>query len=513
MTHVGDITALSGYALPPVDVVTGGSPCQDLSIAGKQAGLSGERSGLFFEQIRIIKELREADRKRGRTGVLIRPRFTLWENVLGAFSSNKGRDFQRVLTECVRIAEPSAPDVPIPEKGWTKAGALVGDGWSLAWRTLDAQYWGVPQRRRRIALVCDFGGGAAGEILFDEQGVSGHSAPRRETGKGTAGAFESCAYPAIARTLTAEHDASFCIDRGPNVIVQNVVKCLNPWDSQSGRIYDADGAFHSLVSCESAGMQRDAVFTIPIHDKATRYKGGGATRNGDGSGNGLGAGKDGDPCPTLTAADKHAVFAVHQNQAGEVRVAETAYTLNTNANATGRNSPLCYDARGNGDGETVCTLTGDHANRVTDYTPIVARCLTANCYKQKGRADAETYLSKGGIVRRLTPLEAERLQGYPDGYTDIGDWTDDNGKTHKTSDSARYRALGNSIALPPWKWVLSRIAAQYDRMPTLGSLFDGIGGFSFLWEEINGKGAALWASEIEPFCIAVTKRRLGEAEQ
>lgn len=265
---------------------------------------------------------------------------------------------------------------------------------------------------------------------------------------------------------------------GPEIIVQNGVKCLNPWDSQSGRVYDADGVFHSLVSCENAGMQRDAVLTdcvIPIHDKATRYQGGGDTRHDDGSGNGLGVGKSGDPCPTLSTADRHAV----------------------------------YDARGNGDGETVCTLTGDHANRVTDYTPIVARCITANCYKQKGRADAETYLSKGGIARRLTPLECERLQGFPDGWTDIGTWTDSKGKRRECSDSARYRALGNSIALPPWKWVLKRLSAQYERDATLGSLFDGIGGFPLIWEQINGKGSALWASEIEDFCIAVTRKRFG----
>jgi site-specific DNA-cytosine methylase len=113
------------------------------------------------------------------------------------------------------------------------------------------------------------------------------------------------------------------------------------------------------------------------------------------------------------------------------------------------------------------------------------------------------------IVRRLTPLECERLQGYPDGWTDIGDWTDSNGKVHKTSDAARYKALGNSIALPPWKWVLKRICACYERDATMASLFDGIGGFPYLWEQLNGKGSCLWASEIEEFPIAVTKVRIG----
>ena len=112
-------------------------------------------------------------------------------------------------------------------------------------------------------------------------------------------------------------------------------------------------------------------------------------------------------------------------------------------------------------------------------------------------------------VRRLTPLECERLQGYTDGWTDIGDWTDSKGKVHKPSDSARYKALGNSIALPPWRWVLLRITAQYERPATLGSLFDGIGGFPLIWERLNGDGTCLWASEIEEFCIAVTEKRFG----
>jgi DNA (cytosine-5)-methyltransferase 1 len=113
------------------------------------------------------------------------------------------------------------------------------------------------------------------------------------------------------------------------------------------------------------------------------------------------------------------------------------------------------------------------------------------------------------IVRRLTPMECERLQGYPDGWTDIGEWIDSNGKKHQTSDASRYKALGNSIALPPWKWVLKRICACYERDATMASLFDGIGGFPYLWEQLNGKGTCLWASEIEEFPMAVTKARIG----
>ena len=180
MKHFGDITKLSGYDLPVVDVITGGSPCQDLSVAGKRAGLDGERSGLFMEQIRIVKEMRERDIHNGRTDYLIRPRFMVWENVPGAFSSNGGKDFQAVLTEIVRIANPDAPDVPMPEKGkWSKSGCLYDElgGWSVAWRVHDAQFWGVPQRRKRIALVADFGGMCAPEVLFERKGLSRDSEP------------------------------------------------------------------------------------------------------------------------------------------------------------------------------------------------------------------------------------------------------------------------------------------------------------------------------------------------
>ena len=178
MKHYGDITKLSGYDLPIVDVITGGSPCQDLSIAGNRAGLQGERSGLFMEQIRIVKEMRERDKADGRADEFIRPRYMVWENVQGAYSSNKGRDFQAVLTEIVRIKEPTAPDVPMPDKGkWSKSGCLYDElgGWSIAWRLHDAQFWGVPQRRKRIALVADFGGMCAPEVLFERKSLSGDS--------------------------------------------------------------------------------------------------------------------------------------------------------------------------------------------------------------------------------------------------------------------------------------------------------------------------------------------------
>lgn len=179
--HYGDVSALSGANLEPVDIITFGSPCQDLSIAGKRSGLDGSRSGLFFEAIRIVKEMRE--KTNGE-----KPRFVVWENVPGAFSSNKGEDFKAVLEEIVRIKEPEAPPLPPPEKGrWPYADCCLGDGWSVAYRVLDAQYWGVPQRRARIFLVADFAGGRAPEILFKSEGVSRYSAESFRERKGTAG--------------------------------------------------------------------------------------------------------------------------------------------------------------------------------------------------------------------------------------------------------------------------------------------------------------------------------------
>jgi DNA (cytosine-5)-methyltransferase 1 len=189
MKHLGDITKINGADVPPVDVVVGGSPCQDLSVAGKRAGLAGERSGLYMDQIRIVKEMRKADVLRGRTDELVRPRFMVWENVTGAFSSNGGLDFAAVLEEAVRVIEPEAPPVSVPDKGWPKAGCLydVDGRWSIAWRVHDAQFWGVPQRRKRIALVCDFGGRTAPEVLFERKGLHWNPEQGKPQGKETPG--------------------------------------------------------------------------------------------------------------------------------------------------------------------------------------------------------------------------------------------------------------------------------------------------------------------------------------
>ena len=244
MIHLGDICKISGRDAPTVNVIIGGSPCQDLSVAGKRAGLSGERSGLFMEQLRIIKEMREKDAESGRTGTDIRPRFMVWENVPGAFSVNSGRDFAAVLEETAKVTDKEIPDIPVPANGWSNSGCIMGRGFSIAWRVLDAQFFGVPQRRRRIALVADFGGECAPEILFERESVPGHFEPCEAERKGTAGDAADCTgtasvYPEVSRTLSARHDSSPCIDRGQEFIC-----------------YPDSGVMQTLTANNAGGRQR-----------------------------------------------------------------------------------------------------------------------------------------------------------------------------------------------------------------------------------------------------------------
>lgn len=620
MKHLGDITKINGAEIAPVDVIIGGSPCQDLSIAGKRAGLAGARSGLFMEQIRIVKEMRNATNG-------TRPRFMVWENVPGAFSSNKGSDFAAVIEETIRVIEPEAPRVDVPERGWPTWGQYrdVGGRWSVAWRVLDAQYWGVPQRRRRIALVADFGGNAAGEILFNRKGVSRDTEPRSETREGAAAGTESGVNPPIARSLTARYDGSPCVDRGPeivwclqgngidradtagcngrgwrenqsytlNTVDRPAVACLTPWDPQNERIYDEDGVFHTLNAGEKAGQSRDGVFCAGFklgNSECARSIGYSEecapTLNAESGGNkpavceimpfditqitspqNGSVPKFGNPCHTLNA-NAHAPSIVYAfdsmssnsmkspNPHSGCRKTDIAKTLDTSDTRPDKNQGgiAILDMSHANDvirdcGETIPTLTsrmgtggnqvpltmryrsfGDYeqseqastlkARNTPDNSDVVCetRTFTNQSYGEYRESDiagtcaqrdykSARDLALGRFVRRLTPLECERLQGLPDGWTNIGDWTDSKGRTRKTSDAARYKAIGNSIALPPWKWVLKRLCAEYERDATMGSLFDGIGGFPLIWEQINGKGNCLWASEIEEFCIAVTKRR------
>lgn len=535
MQHLGDITKLDGATIEPVWCVTGGSPCQDLSIAGKRAGLAGARSGLFMEQIRVIKEMREHDKQLGWAGELIRPRYMVWENVPGALSSNKGRDFAAVLEETIRIVEPEAPGIEVPAKGWPTWGGYrdVDGRWSVAWRVHDAQYWGVPQRRRRIALVADFGGDTAHKILFERKGVSGDPESRGETGERPAGDAESGVNPAVARSLTARADGSPCIDRDPNIVVGPVAADLYnatitgdiaaTVTARTGRYGDASGlsvlcAAFKLGNSEQArsiGYQEELAPTL----------------NAECGGN--------KPAVVAPAAYGICSYASNSmkssNPHSGVYKADTSRTLDLNGGNPACNQggiavvQQCFDmthacdvirecgeiapspqARMGAGGNQVPLTYGIGNGQANEAQGMVTeRAQTLNTMHD---AQSVMYVSPARdalVVRRLTPLECERLQGFPDSWTDIGDYTDSTGKKRKTSDSARYKALGNSIALPFWRWMFGRMAAYLPEGATLGSLFDGIGGFPLCWEDVHGVGTAIWASEIEEFPIAVTKKRFG----
>lgn len=489
MKHLGDITKINGAEIEVVDVITGGSPCQDLSIAGKRAGLAGARSGLFMEQIRIVKEMREHDRKSGRTGDMVRPRFMVWENVIGAFSSNKGQDFAAVLEEIIRIAEPEAPDVEVPEKGWNTWGGYhdeVGGRWSVAWRVHDAQYWGVPQRRRRISVVADFGGDTAGEILFERKSVSGHPAPRGAAGEETAGGFGTGADCAISAHLTQD-----------------------PITSKEKAMCISSGSSRGQASC---GVMC-AAFKAGQGAKA----------------NGIGYAEE--CAPTLGAVSSGL------NQCSSVLVFDRAQIASPDNHSTvGPDKPcpalhtfgevpaVAYQMQGFGDYREGDVASSCKQRDYKDSTDLVVSSVDCRNFCEGGETNGTLQAKESGgqslnlnntvrqnmIVRRLTPMECERLQGYPDGWTDIGEWRDSKGKLRDSADSPRYKACGNSIALPFWDFLAKRISAQYLRPVTMGSLFDGIGGFPLIFERHNGKGTARWASEIEEFPIAVTKLRFGE---
>lgn len=492
MKHLGDITKIDGRTVPKVCVVIGGSPCQDLSVAGKRSGLSGERSGLFMEMIRIIKEMREDDKRNGRTGSDVRPRFMVWENVPGAFSSNKGEDFRIVLEEIVKVVS-DCTVIPRPPKcKWRNVGVIMGDGFSVAWRVLDAQFWGVPQRRRRIALVADFGGCTAPEILFERESLSGDSSPCGTPWEGTAGEAENCADTAV-----------------------DGVKCLTPWDCQSKRVFDPDGSMSTYQAMGDGGANNVAVC----------YSFDSLASNSMKSSNPHSGCREVEVSKTLDTTDPNP----SKNQGG---IAVVQPTLSSRMGTGGGNTPMCMICIGNGQvnslgmhekaGALNCMhdqmavmiyqqttgplMANSHPGSYTGQDAyndmLVAKTLRANgC--DPHREDSATYPVVNNLVRRLTPLECERLQGFPDGWTDIGEWTDTNGKSHKTSDSARYKALGNSIALPPWRYVLSGVI-EYCNEKTMASLFDGIGGFPLIWRELGGN--TVWASEIEEFPIAVTKK-------
>lgn len=571
MLHLGDITKIHGGEAPVVDVVIGGSPCQDLSIAGKRAGLAGARSGLYMEQIRIIKEMRDRDKRMGRTGEFVRPRYMVWENVPGAFSSNGGKDFAAVLEEAIRIAEPEAPDIEVPEKGWNTWGGYhdeMGGRWSVAWRVLDAQHWGVPQRRRRIALVADFGGDTAWEILFNRQSMSGYPAESGAEGEGPATGAESGAGGAgkdagsviclqgnaIDRADTAgcngkgwKEDVCYTLNTIDRPAVCAGLDCLTPWDCQSKRVYSEAGVMPTLPAGENSGQNQEAVlcagFKLGNSEQARSIgyaEEQAPTLNAECGGNkpavlclndqgGNVMGVSHDVSGTLRAQEHgHQPSILDMSHACDVirDCGEVAPSLQARMGTGGNQIPLTYQMQGFGDYREGGVASSCKQRDFKDSTDLVCSVDCRN-FTEGGEINGTLQAKESGgqslnlnntvrqnmVVRRLTPLECERLQGFPDHWTDLGEWTDSRGKRHKDADSPRYKALGNSIALPPWKWLLKRLCGNYERDATMASLFDGIGGFPLVWEQLNGRGTCLWASEIEEFPIAVTKRRFGTLEK
>ena len=493
MLHFGDVSKISGAALPPVDIITFGSPCQDLSVAGKRAGLDGERSGLFRDAIRIVYEMREATNGRY-------PTYIVWENVPGAFSSHNGRDFKEVLQEITKT------DIPMPESGrWADAGMVRGGEVCVAWRVLDAQFWGVPQRRKRIYLIGSFGNDSAGEILFKRDSVRRYLTPRGKEGQTSAGDSGICPAP------------------------RDRTKCLTQWDCQSKRIYRPDGVYPTLQAMGNGGANNTGVLTFdargngdgktvsPVvgdhNNRVTDYtsllvynnnsfggfaEGVGTIRRCEGKQpfnivlsaafsykNGERARSVGyaEECaPTIRAETQQAVLVGESHgfsgqdsvTAGTVEMQkERAPTLRKSVTAA-----VCYN---------ICS---DHSNAMLSDNPDSGIYLTDTA-RTLDRNGENPSCNQGGTVicervedwtvRRLTPLECERLQGYPDGWTELPEikdmtneeyalflrvWQTDReirGISYKTlpdkkklvkwynrleSDTSRYQALGNSLAIP-----------------------------------------------------------------
>ena len=553
--HVGDITKLNGAELPPVDIITGGSPCQDLSVAGARAGLAGERSGLFMEQIRVVKEMRDADERRGRTAHTVRPRYMCWENVPGSFSSAGGEDFRIVLEEIVRIKDGSC-SVPRPDSGrWESAGAIIlGNQFSLAWRVMDAQFWGVAQRRKRIFLVADFAGRSAIQILFEQDRLPGYPAPGGGPGQGTpASAPGSPASPGRAGPigfdgyngdLTGEKAATLGVNCGMSTGRNGVITAFAT--NQRDEVRDLHDVAAALTA--QPGMKQQT-FVAGItakgngdcflsEERHTSLSGGGGMPGqgypaiftaGFSAGQGSAAGGIGfqtECSPTLKASESGSnmvpsilclndqggsVMACSEDVAGTLRAQEHGHQPLIVDKRSDEMMPALYenhgiDARYTGPHTVAPTMSaryGTGGNNVPliaqgsepcqesshaifsrqrvdvfredavastqsarqhkDATDLVMDVAGLDCRNGRENGDLCGTLQQGTtgsslnsihpvrtgrLIRRLTPLECERLQGFPDHWTELPD----------ASDSARYKALGNSVAIPCVDFVLRGIA-------------------------------------------------------
>ena len=547
MKHYGDVSKMDGGSIEPVDIITFGSPCQDMSIAGKREGLDGNRSGLFYEAVRIIKEMRCATNGKY-------PRYIVWENVPGAFSSNKGEDFRCVLESVCRIAD-EAISVPSVKK-WQSAGSIVGDGYSAAWRVLDAQYWGVPQRRKRIYLVADFAGGSAGKILFESEGVSGYSAEgfrawqgaAADAGEGFGDAGTFCLNDQggqrmdlteyVTNTLRAEsHHPPLVFENhsqdsrytGPLDVAQTVLSTFGTGGNNQPFVVETPKTLKIRSGCEGGGkgalIQDDksatlgcnndqtlfvpAVFGICSKDSnamksSNPYSGfykADTSRTLDGNGGNPSCNQGG---MAVVALEGNGARPPHKGSGfSEDNVSFTlnateqhgvAYGIDRATYNMGQNAQFGIAVEEEVEPTRVAKGPGAVAHPVyttsknsyhTEAEEDVANTLVATDYKDPPTISEEPYY----IVRRLTPTECARLQGFPDWWCDdlstdkpsdedlyywykvFETWRlaiapDSKPKTSKQikkwladpySDSAEYKMWGNGVALPCVVFVLSGI--------------------------------------------------------
>ena len=560
MKHYGDISTLRGSELEPVNIITFGSPCQDMSVAGKREGLGGNRSSLFYEAIRIIKEMREATNGKY-------PRYIVWENVPGAFSSNRGEDFKAVLTEICKVKEEQV-SVPKPSK-WENAGRIMGDSFSIAWRLLDAQYWGVPQRRQRIYLVADFDGWSAGKILFESEGLSGYSAQGFQSWQNTAcRTAEGFGEAGKADSLMFENHSQDSRYTGPLEVSQTILSTFGTGGNNQPFVVQTPKTLKIRCGCEGGGkgalIQDDLSATLSTNNNQTLFQprafgvcsknsnsmksdnpnsgfyeadtarcldgnGGNPTCNQGGiaviEGNGSrpshrGDGyKESDVMYTLNATEQHAVaFAdVHATLSAndgpkgpssqmmknpeENFVGEPSYGIGRPAMSQGFQARLSFQVEEEVEPTLVAAgasgvahpkYSSSKASFFTEANEECANTLVATDYKDPPIVNDESEMDY--IVRRLTPTECARLQGFPDWWCDglenseptdedIAKWREvfeiharaiGNAAKPKTdaqikkwlqnpkSDSAEYKMWGNGVALPNVFFVLSGIKYYAD---------------------------------------------------
>lgn len=516
MKHYGDVSVLNGAELPPVDIITFGSPCQDMSIAGKRSGLDGSRSSLFYEAIRIVKEMRF--KTNGKY-----PRFIVWENVPGAFSSNKGEDFRCVLEEICKVKD-SAFSVPASDK-WANAGEILGEGFSVAWRLFDAQFWGVPQRRKRIYLVADLDGGSAGKILFESEGVSGYTPQGFRSWQRTARSAEKSVgasslylndqggqrmnvtedFTATPRAvsnhppLVFENHSQDTRYKGPLSVAQTVSSTYGMGGNNQPFVLETPKTMKIRSDCEGGGkgalIQKNKSVTLSCNNDQTVFvlKCYGICSKDSNSM------KSDNPHSGFYEAETSRCLDANGgnpscNQGGMAVVAVQGSMIGRAEKNGPQGSGIREDvsfALNTTDRHAVCAPEDVYAMTTGSYMQVekeVTPTLMARDYK-----DPTTIVSGSQevnyTVRRLTPTECARLQGFPDWWcNDLGTenpteedlefWTDvfethrkivTHAKKSKTkkqivkwlknphSDSAEYKMWGNGVALPNVVFVLSGI--------------------------------------------------------